>query len=79
MLCRPCHDSTLSAATEAIKVGWVIERRSGVDPYDVPAKLYTVNGRGWWLLTEDGGYRWDDAANLDDQPFWRKIENEESQ
>lgn len=69
MLCRPCHDSTLAAAAECIGVGWVIERRAGVDPRDVPALIYTVNGRGWWYLTEDGGYRWADDLNL--QPGYR--------
>jgi hypothetical protein len=42
----------------------VIERRAGVDPYDVPAKIHTVNGYGWWYLTEDGGYLWADDLNL---------------
>lgn len=65
MLCRPCHDSTLSAAPEAIEVGWVVERRSGDDPYDVPARIHTVNGYGWWYLTADGGYRWDMQRNMD--------------
>lgn len=65
MLCRPCHERTLNAATECIEVGWVIERRSGVDPREVPAKIHTVNGYGWWYLTEEGGYRWADELNLD--------------
>jgi hypothetical protein len=64
MLCRPCHDFTLSQAAFCIEVGWVIERRAGVDPRDVPAHIYTVNGRGWWYLTGDGGYRWADELNL---------------
>lgn len=64
MLCRICHDRTLADATACIVLGWVIERRSGVDPYTVPALIHTVNGCGWWLLTEDGGYDWDDEANL---------------
>lgn len=64
MLCRVCHDRTLADASACIELGWVIERRSGVDPYTVPALMHTVNGRGWWLLTEDGGYDWDDEANL---------------
>lgn len=70
MLCRICHDRTLSASTVAqcIADGWVIERRSGVDPREVPAKIYTVNGHGWWRLLADGGYDWDDAANL--VPFY---------
>ena len=68
MLCRICHDRTLADAAECILIGWVIERRAGVDPREIPAKIHTVNGYGWWYLTEDGGYRWSDAANLD--PFY---------
>jgi hypothetical protein len=47
-----------------VAVGWVIERRAGVDPREVPAKIHTVNGYGWWHLTEEGGYRWADDLNL---------------
>lgn len=67
MLCRICHDRTLNAPAvhQCIADGWVIERRAGVDPRDVPAKIHTVNGYGWWRLTREGGYVWDDAANLD--------------
>lgn len=76
MLCRVCHDRTLSDAVACIEVGWVIERRAGVDPREVPAKIHTVNGRGWWYLTEDGGYVWADEPNLN--PYFTlsyKIEN----
>lgn len=64
MLCRACHDLTLSDAPACILVGWVIERRAGVDPREVPAKIHTVNGYGWWYLTEQGSYRWADDLNL---------------
>lgn len=76
MLCRVCHDSTLTDADGCIAIGWVIERRSGVNPHEVPALIHTVNGYGWWYLTENGGYRWADQLNLNEQ--WRsyKIENE---
>lgn len=78
MLCRPCHDLTLSDAPECIRIGWVVERRAGVDPREVPAKIHTVNGYGWWYLTETGGYRWSDAANLNPAfALMYKIENEE--
>jgi len=72
MLCRSCHDRTLNDAGPCIEIGWVIERRAGVDPREVPAKIHTVNGYGWWYLTEEGGYRWADALNLD---LNYKIEN----
>lgn len=59
MLCREkCHERTLAAAAECITLGWVVERRSGVDSHLVPALIHTVNGYGWWYLTEDGGYLW---------------------
>lgn len=78
MLCRGCHDRTLNAAAECIEIGWVIERRSGVDPREVPAKIHTVNGHGWWFLTEEGGYIWADTLNLDpDYALSYKIENED--
>lgn len=65
MLCRVCHDQTLNAAGHCIGIGWVVERRAGIDPRNVPALIYTVNGRGWWYLTEDVGYRWSHRANAD--------------
>jgi hypothetical protein len=64
MLCRVCHDLTLSDAGACMLIGWVVERRAGVDPRDIPAKIHTVNGYGWWFLTEDGGYRWADELNI---------------
>lgn len=64
MLCRTCHDHATNDITECIEVGWVVERRAGVDPREVPAKIHTVNGYGWWHLTDDGGYRWADDLNL---------------
>jgi hypothetical protein len=64
MLCRACHDRTLSDAPSCMAIGWVIERRAGVDPREVPAKIHTVQGYGWWYLTEQGGYRWADDLNL---------------
>ena len=80
MLCRICHDSTLADAPGCIAIGWVIERRAGVDPRDVPALIHTVNGYGWWYLTENGGYRWADDLNL--QPDYRityKIKNDQEE
>lgn len=79
MLCRICHDRTLCDAGPCIAVGWVIERRAGVDPREVPAYIHTVNGRGWWFLTADGGYRWADDLNV--QPGYAlsyKIGNEDT-
>lgn len=65
-LCRVCHDQTEHAetwdATESL--GWRVPSHG--NPFVTPALLYTVNGHGWWLLTNDGGYRWVDLA-----PDWR--------
>jgi len=80
MLCRPCHDQTLTdvGAANCIGLGRMIERRAGVDPREVPAYIYTVNGKGWWYLTEDGGYRWADNLNLNPNfTLEYKIENDE--
>jgi hypothetical protein len=62
-LCRPCHDGTEDAERwqECIGLGWRIPKAHR-DPLNVPALIHTVNGYGWWLLTEDGGYRWVDRA-----------------
>lgn len=66
-LCRPCHDSTEHADTwrEREAMGWRF--RHGVtaaeDVLETPALIRTVNGHGWWYLTEDGGYRWADLPD----------------
>lgn len=72
MLCRPCHDRTLEGGpnfAQCIADGWVIERRAGVNPVNVPANIYTVNGRGWWFLTADAGYLWFGEGNS--TPFFQ--------
>lgn len=80
MLCRVCHDRTLADAPACIEVGWVIERRSGVDPLEVPARIHTVNGYGWWKLTADGGYGWDYQKNMTpDYLLIYKIENDQEE
>lgn len=80
MLCRQsCHDLTLTDAQACIAVGWVVERRAGVDPREVPAKIHTVNGYGWWYLTVEGGYTWADELNLQDNyALDYKIKNEDA-
>lgn len=78
MLCRICHDQTLNDAAASIELGWVVERRAGIPSSHIPAKLYTVNGYGWWFLTRDAGYLWFDEGNA--TPFYRlnyMIKNEE--
>lgn len=67
-LCRVCHDLTEHADSwsETEGKGWRIPKWVGSHPGDVPALLYTVNGHGWYYLTEDGGYRW-----VDRELTWR--------
>lgn len=57
-LCRACHDRTEDANTwtECQMLGWRLEQWQ--DPLATPALIYTVNGYGWWHLTNDGGYEW---------------------
>lgn len=57
-LCRSCHDETEHAETWILteQLGWRIPHWVP-DPREVPALIYTVNGRAWWQLNEDG-FRW---------------------
>lgn len=68
-LCRVCHDKTEHADTwaECLALGWRVG--PGADPLTTPALIHTVNGTGWWLLTEDGGYRWIDREPQERLPF----------
>lgn len=60
-LCGGCHNETEHAETWELTeaIGWRIPRHVE-DPLVVPALIHTVNGYGWWYLTEDAGYRWID-------------------
>lgn len=53
-VCRPCHDRCDDQPVIARLSGWLVPHPT--DPATVPALLHTVNGFGWWLLREDGGY-----------------------
>jgi len=57
-LCRVCHDSVDAEPGLARSVGWLVPHP--IDPYEIPAKIRTVNGPGWWYLLADGGFRWCD-------------------
>jgi hypothetical protein len=61
-LCRTCHDLTEAEPTLCESFGWLVKHPT--DPAAVPALLYTVNGYGWWFLTEDAGYQWFAEPNL---------------
>lgn len=47
---------------ECIALGWRIPHIADLDPREVPALLWTVQGHAWWQLTETAGYRWIDWA-----------------
>lgn len=59
-LCRVCHDRTEHADTwgETEALGWRVPQWR--DSFITPALIHTVNGFGWWILTQDGGYLWAD-------------------
>jgi len=56
-LCGTCHDFTLTDPVQCRRLGWIVPH--GVaQPLDVPARMVTVNGVGWWYLRDDAGYVW---------------------
>lgn len=57
-VCRTCHNWIDQNATLARQWGWLVAHPH--DPATVPALIYTVNGYGWWLLDNDGGYHFQD-------------------
>lgn len=73
-----CHPETEHAdswqATE--QVGWRIPAFVE-DAYAVPALLYTVNfvGQAWYLLGQNGGYKWLDPHDLPPmaQATWTRL------
>lgn len=74
-----CHPWTEQHPDLADAGGWRIVGRD-VDPLLVPVWLATVNGPGWWLLTEDGGYAWVDPADyglpvVPELPPWLRFSN----
>lgn len=70
-LCRPgCHDETEHAETWKLteQMGWRIPKWV-TDPWDVPALIYTAQGRAWWKLTSEAGYQWCDRS-IDHKISW---------
>jgi hypothetical protein len=68
-----CHESTERAETwrECEGKGWRLRHGTGADPFEVPVLIYTVQGYGWWFLTETGGYRWADLP-IEHRFTWRE-------
>lgn len=66
---RRCHTWITGNPALAIAYGWVIERRSGLDPLTIPALLNITNGRGWWYLESDATYRWLDIPGHMEWPL----------
>lgn len=57
--CRRCHNDIDHTPIEATSRGWLVPHP--IDPYEIPVLAFTVQGHGWWLLTEDAGYQWVDV------------------
>lgn len=57
-VCRRCHNDIDNTPIEAQSRGWLVPHP--IDPYEIPVQAFTVNGYGWWLLTDDAGYQWVD-------------------
>jgi hypothetical protein len=68
-VCLTCHDRIERhrewARREGLLVPGVGRGTAGhVDPADVPVRLRTINGRGWFHLIEDGAvYQWLDLPD----------------
>lgn len=60
-ICRLCHDRIDAEPTFAISRGWLIPRAMPVEPVQVPAWIWTAQGRGWWFVcppTIPDGFEW---------------------
>jgi hypothetical protein len=72
-LCWRCHADTEDADTwrECEAKGWRLRHGIDADPFETPALIHTVQGHGWWYLTENGGYRWADLP-IEHRFTWRE-------
>jgi hypothetical protein len=48
-----CHGWTEANPAVARELGWWLQTGDG-DPLEVPAYLWTPQGRAWWLWADDG-------------------------
>ena len=68
-VCSGCHDRIERHREWARRLGLLVPgvgrgTAGHVDPADVPVRLRTVNGAGWFLLVEDGEvYAWVDLPD----------------
>jgi len=65
-VCRSCHDRIDADAEFARARGWLIPRALPVEAEDVPAWIWTPQGRGWWFvcpLVAPDGFVWLDALS----------------
>lgn len=62
-----CHPETEHADTwrRCEDLGWRVPKSR--DPFTTPARIYTVNGHAWWILTQDAGYLWVDWPTTSDR------------
>lgn len=57
-VCAFDHNRVESYREWSRRHGYLVPRPT--DPATVPARLRTVNGAAWWLLTHEGMYSWVD-------------------
>lgn len=65
-ICRPCHDRIDAEPEFAISRGWLIPRALPIEPVQVPAWIWTAQGRAWWFVCPPpipDGFEWLDGLS----------------
>jgi hypothetical protein len=65
-ICRICHDRVDADPEFSRARGWLIPRALPVEAEDVPAYIWTAQGRGWWFVcppVAPDGFVWLDALS----------------
>jgi hypothetical protein len=58
-VCQFCNDQLeVQQRGLAYELGLIVRRPTV--PAEVPVWLHTINGTGWWLLSDEGDYQWVD-------------------
>lgn len=70
--CLSCHNFAESRREWARRRGLLVPRPT--DPARVPVRLSTVNGAGWYTLTDDGCYLWRDLPEDWSALAWDELE-----